>query len=106
MVRKLLKWFANLFCKRYKYKFVEDVPNLPKKGVVYLVGTDAYYWQAVMVCPCGCKKLLQMNLMQEYDPYWKYNIEKRKRITLSPSVHRMVGCKSHFWIRKGKIIWA
>ena len=35
----------------------------------------------------------------------KYKIDKKKRVTLFPSVHRMVGCKSHFFIRKGKIAW-
>jgi hypothetical protein len=47
---------------------------------------------------------LYMNLMDDYDPYWKYTIHG-KTISLSPSVNRLVGCKSHFFLRSGKIEW-
>ena len=34
----------------------------------------------------------------------KYKIEEGK-ISLSPSIDRFVGCKSHFFLTDGKIIW-
>lgn len=105
MKKKLLKWISDLFSKTYKCEFVSDVPDSPKPSIIYFIGSDEYYWQAVMVCPCGCRKLLHMNLMDEHNPYWKYKIDKKKRVTLLPSVYRMVGCKSHFFIQKGKIAW-
>jgi hypothetical protein len=106
MLQKLLKWFLKLFGreKLYKYQFVDDVPDQMRSGTVYLVGNQGYYWQTVMICPCGCQQALYMNLMDDYDPYWKYTIHG-KTISLSPSVNRLVGCKSHFFLRSGKIEW-
>ncbi|WP_410688422.1 DUF6527 family protein [Chitinophaga filiformis] len=57
-----------------------------------------------MTCPCGCGKILYLNLLRDYAPYWAYKTEG-KIISLSPSVHRTVGCKSHFFITDGKLIW-
>jgi len=107
MLRKLIKWLKSLFKKEriYDYEFVDDVPNRFKIRTIYIIGNEEYYWQIVMLCPCGCKKILHMNLMEDYAPYWRYEFDKRNRITLCPSVHRIVGCKSHFFIRKGTISW-
>lgn len=106
MLRKLLNWIIKLFTKEklYTYRFVDDVPDRVKSGRVYLVGNQGYYWQVVMICPCGCAQLLYMNLMEDYNPYWKYKIHG-KTISLSPSVNRIVGCKSHFFLKNGKIEW-
>jgi Family of unknown function (DUF6527) len=106
MVRKLLNFFSTLFVKKYKHELVEDMPDVLKTKTAYFVGNKGYYWQVVFVCPCGCKKNLHMNLNSDYEPYWKYVIEKNDSVTLSPSVHRIVGCKSHFFLKKGKINWA
>jgi uncharacterized protein DUF6527 len=106
MAKKLLNWLADFFSKKYKYKFINDVPNKLKPDIIYFIGHEGYYWQAIMICPCGCKKNLQMNLISDHSPYWKYKIEKKNLITLSPSIRRVVGCKSHFFIVKGKLLWA
>jgi Family of unknown function (DUF6527) len=105
MIKLFTVWLFELFKRPYTCKFIDEIPDNPKRKVVYFIGHDEYYWKAVLICPCGCNKILQMNLMNEYDPFWKYKIEKNNRVTLSPSIHRIVGCKSHFFIRKGKIIW-
>jgi hypothetical protein len=106
MIRKLLKWIADLFIRPYTYKFVDETPDKLKNKVIYFIGHEGYYWQAVMMCPCSCKKIIQLNLIADHKPYWEYRIERNNQITLSPSIHRIVGCKSHFFVRKGKIIWA
>ncbi|WP_394341525.1 DUF6527 family protein [Albibacterium indicum] len=59
-----------------------------------------------MLCPCGCKNILHMNLMEEESPCWSYSINKKNIITIRPSVNRIVGCKSHFFVREGKVVWA
>jgi len=85
---------------------VDDVPDKLDNRIIYIIENEGYYWQAAMVCPCGCNKILHMNLINDYHPSWKFEINKRKIITLQPSINRMVGCKSHFFIRKGRIIWS
>ena len=79
----------------------EILPN-----VVVIVGhKDLPKW-ALMQCPCGCGELLTLSLMKNFRPYWNYKIDKWNRITLSPSIWKKDGCRSHFFIKKGKVIWS
>jgi hypothetical protein len=108
MLKRLLNWCKGLLFadKPFKYKFVEDVPTKLYKRTVYIVGENNFYWQMVMLCPCGCNNVLHMNLMEEQSPSWSYSINTERAISIFPSVNRLVGCKSHFFVREGKIIWA
>lgn len=106
MIKKLHNLISSLFKKKYNYLFTTDIPEILKPKTIYIIQNDGYPWQIVMLCPCGCKKNLHMNLIDEYKPYWRFGIDKKNRITLYPSIHRTVGCESHFFIRKGAIIWA
>ena len=107
MTKRFINWILILFKKEklYKAKFIDDVPDKFDNKTIYIIGNEGYYWQAVMICPCGCNKILHMNLMKQYYPSWKFKINKKEVITLSPSINRTVGCKSHFFISKGKIAW-
>ena len=107
MLQKLLNWVKSLFQKEsvYRHTYLADVPDHLKKNVIYIICHNQSPWQIVMVCPCGCSKTLHMNLIQDYSPYWKVSIDNRNRISLHPSVHRTVGCKSHFFIRSGNVDW-
>jgi Family of unknown function (DUF6527) len=42
-------------------------------------------WSVGLRCPCGCGQRLD--------------------VSLHPSVWLREGCKSHFWLRSGKIVW-
>ncbi|MGN6211513.1 DUF6527 family protein [Parafilimonas sp.] len=108
MIKKLFSWLSQIFCQQkvYKAKTTDDMPDTFAENRVYIIQNEGYSWQAVMVCPCGCKNILHMNLIKEYKPSWKLEVYKNKIVTLHPSISRTVGCKSHFFIRKGKVIWA
>ncbi len=84
---------------------VDDIPDSPKEKVVYLITHLGNCWAIVMICPCGCGKLLHLNTLQEYHPSWKYYLENKNRISLTPSINRTVGCKSHFFVKKSRIKW-
>jgi hypothetical protein len=60
----------------------------------------------VFRCPCGCHTDIFLNLLKDAKPIWRFHISKKNKITITPSIWRKVGCKSHFFIRKGKIEWA
>jgi Family of unknown function (DUF6527) len=107
MFPKLLKWYNKFFKKEklYQYKFVEDVPDLLKLGTLYIINNNNFPWQVAMLCPCGCKKILHMNLMKDHNPRWRFKIDNKNKISLHPSIWRTVGCKSHFFVKKGKILW-
>jgi hypothetical protein len=106
-MKKLLKWLLSFYRKEkpYRYVIVEDLPNKIEPGTLYIFANNGYYWQIAMFCPCGCKTVLYMNLVDDITPFWKYHIDHNNLISISPSLHRKTGCKSHFFLRKGKIVW-
>ena len=85
--------------------FVKEAPVNAKKNTVYIVGENNFYWMVGLLCPCECGNFIHLNLLKEAKPRWKFKISKGL-ISISPSVRRTSGCKSHFFIRKGKCVWA
>lgn len=61
-------------------------------------------WAAVMMCPCGCGEVIELSLSSASKTYWILVIEAG-RPTLHPSVWRNTGCRSHFWVRRGRVHW-
>ncbi len=85
---------------------VEDAPDVVKPGVLYLIGDTPKPWAASFLCPCGCGEAVSLSLIPTDRPSWRAKISKNGLITLSPSVWRTRGCKSHFFIRGGRVVWA
>jgi hypothetical protein len=86
--------------------YVDDVPDQAVPRVVYLVGEGRDRWISCMSCPCGCGALLQLSLMANDKPRWQASVDWLGMTTLHPSVWRVVGCRSHFFLRHGRIEWA
>ncbi len=84
---------------------VEELPDILDPMCVYIVGESSYLWFVAMLCPCGCGAVLQMSVMPEKRPQWDITIHEDRTITLYPSVRRVIGCKSHFFLRRGMILW-
>lgn len=59
----------------------------------------------VFSCPCGCAELLVINLDRRTGKAWKL-YARAGRVTLSPSVWRTTGCKSHFFVIANRVVWA
>ena len=89
----------------FAVKGVEDLPDRLKSGIVYLVGEGEYLWFAAMLCPCGCGATLHMNLMAHSRPRWEVAKHRDGSITLHPSISRLTGCRSHFFLQHGRIVW-
>ncbi len=92
----------------YRAFFLETDEHLPttlRAKTVYIVGVRGNEWLAVMLCPCGCRERLFLNLLKDEFPYWSWHADITNAVTLGPSVWRKVGCKSHFLLRKGQIQW-
>lgn len=83
-----------------------DTPpaRLPWRNLV-LAREDNEDWAVAFRCPCGCGKHLELLLIEEAKPHWSISIGKGSKPTLHPSVWLKGGCKSHFWLRNGKIFW-
>jgi len=77
---------------------------LPARDLV-LARDDDEDWSVGMRCPCGCGQRLELMLLKEVKPRWDLTADCHGAPTLSPSVWLRKGCRSHFWLRGGKVIW-
>ena len=87
------------------YEFVDNMLTDEQidiqPGKVYLVGPPQSKWVAFLICPCGCGEKLGLNMISNAAPRWTADVATQ---TLTPSVRRMVGCKTHFSIKQGMTI--
>ena len=102
------RWFRLIFEPRPRYRvlFVEEFPDDLVNDAVYLAGDVAAPWAAAFLCPCGCREVVSLSLIKRDKPSWRATISSANRVTLSPSIWRVKACKSHFFIRDGRVIWA
>ena len=99
-------WFTGLFRPRYRLEEVHGAfPPRLRRLTLYVLKEDGTPWQAAMICPCGCGATLEMNLLPDERPMWRYDVSAKGFPSLKPSVWRQVGCRSHFFLRSGQIIW-
>ncbi len=100
------RWWEGLFNPPYRTAVIEE--NLParlKKRTLYIVEEDGFVEQAAMLCPCGCGRILHMNLLPDDRPCWSLTRHADGTATLHPSVWRTKDCGAHFWFRHGRVQW-
>ena len=99
-------WVRGWFDPPYRTIIVEEyLPKTLRPRALYIVQEDGAQEQAAMICPCGCGRVLQMNLLTDDRPCWRVTRHEDGTATLYPSVWRKKDCRSHFWFRRGKIEW-
>ena len=104
---RLWSWAKSLFVRRpspLRTVRVEEPPEALRPRTVYLLGEGEHVWSVVMLCPCGCGEEIQLSTVGGR-PRWSVQLETDGALTLTPSVWRKVGCKSHFFLRKGVVQW-
>jgi hypothetical protein len=89
----------------YRGQHVTDLPDKLKQRVVYVVGEDGHDWSAAMLCPGGCGKTLEMNLLPDAHPAWTITEQPNGLVSLRPSVWLKTGCGCHFVLRNGLVRW-
>jgi len=83
-----------------QHKFIEFVPDVLEDGVLYI---SVEYCSAIHKCVCGCGNQVVTPLSPTD---WQLTFDG-KNVSLSPSVGNLnFDCKSHYWIRKNKIVFA
>lgn len=102
---KVLQYFKYIDYTTIWTDFQPTLRDIPNKTVV-IVGNKSVKKWAIMKCPCGCNEVLTLSLMKSYTPNWSIEVDKRNRITFSPSIWKSDGCRSHFFLEKGKLVWA
>ena len=91
--------------KLYRYEHVEEFPDAPEDHKLYVAGENGYFWAAAMLCPCGCRDVIELNLLRKARPCWTVQEHLDGLVSLRPSVWRRQGCRSHFYLRRGQIEW-
>ena len=89
----------------YRAMRVDEFPESLRPQTVYLAGDPGHLWGAALACPCGCGDTIELNLLPQVRPCWAAEVHPDRSITLMPSVWRRNGCKSHFFVRRGKVDW-
>jgi len=81
-------------------KFVEFIPDQLENNIIYISNE---YGTASHLCACGCG----LEVVTPISPVdWKISYEQGV-ISLFPSIGNWdYPCKSHYWIRNNKVIWA
>lgn len=83
----------------------DELPaRLPHRDLV-LARQDGESWSVGMLCPCGCRQRIELPLLKEIQPRWDVKVETSGKPTLNPSIWLREGCRSHFFIRNGRVIW-
>lgn len=82
-----------------------DLPELPARRTVVVVGNAECPKWAVFACPCGHVHAIAVNLSPARHPSWRLEVNEG-RPTLSPSVDCLPeGRRCHFWLRRGRVQW-
>ena len=83
----------------------DSLPDrLPARDLV-LARDDDEDWCVGFRCPCGCWRTIEMLVIPEANPRWDLSLDAKGRPSLRPSVWLQTGCRSHFWVRGGRIAW-
>lgn len=107
MLRKFWDYICSWFAHDYRVVAVAEKPSVLKKYKVYLIGENDSFWAAVFICPCGCEADVWLNILRaDNRPTWVVKGMCGNKATITPSIWRQVGCKSHFFIKNGRLIWA
>lgn len=75
-----------------------------KTGLIYVVHANGKDRWAVFRCPCGCDDLVTLSLQDVHNPHWRLS-GQASTPSLYPSVWRTEGCRSHFWVKGGRVQW-
>lgn len=89
---------------KFHLQYMSTLPEELRENTVYVVGENGFQWYCAMSCPCGCGATIHLNLRDDGDVCWRLRSEW-SGATLSPSVRRIVGCRSHFFLTNSRILW-
>jgi hypothetical protein len=77
---------------------------IPLRRMIHMVDKGDK-WSVGFLCPCGCGETIELLLPAFIKPHWALTVDDIGRPTLTPSIWRKEGCRSHFFVKGGRIIW-
>lgn len=106
LFNRLRRWLAFWLQPRRETRRVEETPASLEPQAIYLIGDSEDPWSAALLCPCGCGATILLSLIRDDRPSWRAQMDADGTVTLWPSIWRRSGCCSHFFIRRGRTVWA
>lgn len=103
--RRLVRLWPTRQPQRFRAIRVDEFPDALEASKIYLAGEGTHLWGAAMICPCGCGDKIELNLLRQVRPCWAAQEHTDGTISLAPSIWRQKGCRSHFFVRQGRIEW-
>ena len=83
----------------------DSLPDkMPLRSII-LAREGTEDWCIGFKCPCGCERTIELLVIEEANPRWDYALDDNSLPSLYPSVWLKDGCQSHFWIKKGRVVW-
>lgn len=83
-----------------QHEFVRSVPDSLEPEMLYI---SIDFGTAVHLCACGCGN----EIVTPITPTdWSFTFDGES-VSLNPSIGNWsLPCRSHYWIRRGQVIWA
>lgn len=105
--RRFVDIVANLFERPFRVKYFDDDPDRADLSarMFAVVGTPQLQKYAHFLCPCGCGDVIVLTSNAKLRPRWTFLVDQAHRPTVTPSIWRTKGCRSHFLMKGGKVIW-
>lgn len=102
---RILNFFERT--RKYKTKWVEDLPEILEKNTVYIIGGREHPFYAAVTCPRkNCKKTIHLEIAADFKKRWKFQEHGDGTLSLNPSIHIADSpCGCHYWIKKGCVVW-
>jgi hypothetical protein len=97
--------FKESFERPVRAAFVAERPTELVPRVLYVTSAGEKPAFGFMRCPCGCGETLHLRFAGERRPRWRVTADAGGRASLTPSVWRSTGCKSHFILSAGRVQW-
>jgi hypothetical protein len=86
--------------KQLKHEFVEYMPETLEEATLYV---SLRFATVIHLCCCGCSTKTVTPLSPTD---WKLLFDG-ETVSLEPSIgNQRFPCKSHYWIRESKAVWA
>ena len=88
----------------YKAEFTDDLQYYHpiEPGIIFINKEEGICYFA---CPCGCHLAQVLNFEKGIKPCWDLDYSDMEHPTIDPSVRNLSHCLSHYFIKKGKVIW-
>jgi len=85
---------------------MSDLPQLPPRRTVIVVGPPEREQWVVFTCPCGHQHRIVLNLSAHRHPRWALTLDEDE-----PSLYPSIDSKTeqrrcHFWLKAGRVQWA